>query len=323
MTVIVSPPTGAEAAGELAERVFGSALATLDIACIHLGQRLGLYEALSTVEPRTAHEIAARANTDERYTREWLEQQAATGIVACEDPSAKPLRFTLPEGHDLALLDPHSLASVGGFVRATIGALSALNHVIAAFPTGAGVPYADYGTDMREGIAEANLPKYTHHLGDWLRAIPDVHERLQQPDAHVADLACGIGHSTRAIARAYPLAHVDGFDDDAASIDRANARTGSHALLRPGCLGPVAQRQLRPRDDLPGRPRHEPPGRGARDRAQAAGARRRADRRRREGPARLQRAERGPRWSASPTASASCTACPSAASPTTPPPPAP
>jgi trans-aconitate methyltransferase len=74
---------------------------------------------------------------------------------------------------------------------------------------------------MREGIAEANLPKYMHHLGAWLRAIPGVHERLQQPNAHVADIACGIGHSTRAIARAYPLAHVDGFDDDPASIDRA------------------------------------------------------------------------------------------------------
>jgi SAM-dependent methyltransferase len=223
MTVIASPPTGVEAAGALAERVLGSALATLDIACIHLGHRLGLYKALSTTEPRSAAEVAARAGLDERYTREWLEQQAASGILACEDPEAKPLRFSIPEGHDIALLDPESLASVAGFVRLTIGALSALPQLIEAFPAGAGIPYADYGADLREGVAETNLPLYTHQLPDWLKAVPDVHARLQQPNARVADIACGIGHSTRAIARAYPLAHVDGFDDDPSSIERARS----------------------------------------------------------------------------------------------------
>jgi hypothetical protein len=62
--------------------------------------------------------VAEGAGTDERYTREWREQQAATGIVACVDPAATPLEFTLPEGHALALRDPRSLASVAGFARA-------------------------------------------------------------------------------------------------------------------------------------------------------------------------------------------------------------
>jgi SAM-dependent methyltransferase len=227
MTVILSPPTGLEAAGALAERMFGAALGTLDIACVHVGHRLGLYDALSPDEPRTAAEVAQRADTDERYTREWLEQQAATGIVACEDPNSTPLRFTLPDGHEIALKDPESPASVHGLVRATIGALSALEQLIDAFPTGAGVPYADFGVDMREGIAEANLPRFTHELAGWLHSIPDIHQRLCQPDAHVADMACGLGHSSRAIARAYPRAHVDGFDSDVASIERARAHEGN------------------------------------------------------------------------------------------------
>jgi SAM-dependent methyltransferase len=223
MTVIVTPQTGAEQAGELAERVFGSALATFDIACMHIGLRVGLYDALSTTQPRTAAQVAQVAGTDERYTREWLEQQATAGIVACADAAATPLAFTLPEGHALALRDPRSLASVAGFARVTIGALSALDQVIDAFTSGAGVPYADYGADMREGIADTNLPMYTHLLPDWFEAIPDVHARLQAPGARVADIACGIGHSTRAIAAAYPLAHVDGLDEDPASIDRARS----------------------------------------------------------------------------------------------------
>jgi SAM-dependent methyltransferase len=188
---------------------------------MHIGHRLGLYDALSTTQARTAAEVAERAGTEERYTREWLEQQAATGIVACADPAAEPLEFLLPEGHAIALRDAESLAYVGGFARVTIGALSALDLVIDAFRTGAGVPYPEYGADMREGIAETNLPMYTHLLPDWIRAVPDVHARLSEPNAHVADIACGVGHSTRAIAAAYPLAHVDGFDEDQASIDRA------------------------------------------------------------------------------------------------------
>ena len=223
MTAIASPPTGADAAGELAERVFGSALATLDLACMHIGHRLGLYTALDNAEPLTAAQVADRAGTDERYTREWLEQQAASGIIDCPDPEAEPRTFALRDGYDIALLDPRSLAYVGGFVRATIGALSALPELLEAIPTGAGVPYASYGEDMREGIAEANLPMYTHLLPEWFRAVPDVHERLMQPNAHIADIACGTGHSSRAIARAYPLAHVDGFDDDPSSIARARA----------------------------------------------------------------------------------------------------
>src|SRR4030095_15126321 len=41
------------------------------------------------------------------------------------------------------------------------------------------------------------------------------------PPARVADLACGEGRSSIAIARAYPKARVDGIDSDEASIGAA------------------------------------------------------------------------------------------------------
>jgi trans-aconitate methyltransferase len=57
---------------------------------------------------------------------------------------------------------------------------------------------------------------------EWLSAIPDVHVRLEaDPPARVADVACGEGFSTIAIARAYPKARVDGIDSDEASIAAA------------------------------------------------------------------------------------------------------
>jgi 2-polyprenyl-3-methyl-5-hydroxy-6-metoxy-1,4-benzoquinol methylase len=49
----------------------------------------------------------------------------------------------------------------------------------------------------------------------WLPAIPQVHQRLRDaPPARVADLACGAGWSSIAMAQAYPLVRVDGFDLD-------------------------------------------------------------------------------------------------------------
>ena len=67
-----------------------------------------------------------------------------------------------------------------------------------------------------------NRPAFSTDLtGTWLPAIPDVHAALCAPEATIADLGCGVGWSTIALARAYPQAHVIGVDSDAASISEA------------------------------------------------------------------------------------------------------
>jgi 2-polyprenyl-3-methyl-5-hydroxy-6-metoxy-1,4-benzoquinol methylase len=65
-----------------------------------------------------------------------------------------------------------------------------------------------------------NRVLFVNLLGsEWLPAIPDVDARLKaDPPARVADVACGTGWSSLAIARAYPKVHVDGIDLDEASI---------------------------------------------------------------------------------------------------------
>ena len=94
------------------------------------------------------------------------------------------------------------------------------------------MPYADYGADLHEGQAEFTRPMFENLLGsEWFPAIPDVHERLQaDPPARVADVACGQGYSTMAIARAYPKAVVDGIDLDEASIAAAQENLAGSGL---------------------------------------------------------------------------------------------
>jgi 2-polyprenyl-3-methyl-5-hydroxy-6-metoxy-1,4-benzoquinol methylase len=232
-TLIPNPSASPDAAAvALVEATIGASIGAVELACLYLGERLGLYHALAA-GPATARELAERAACDERYVREWLEQQAAAGVLACDDPSAAPSerRFALPVGHDVALTDADSLASVGGIVRSFTGFVAALPAVVEAFRTGAGISYADYGEDVREGIAAANRPHFNHLLAaDWFPAMPEVHDRLSASPARVADFACGCGWSSLAIARAYPLAFVDGLDEDAASITRAREHASEAGL---------------------------------------------------------------------------------------------
>ena len=98
-----------------------------------------------------------------------------------------------------------------------------VDEVLQAFRSGDGVPYANYGTDLHEGQARFTRPIFEQQLGsEWLPASGEVHERLlADPPAQVADVACGEGRSSIAIARAYPKVRVDGVDMDEASIAAA------------------------------------------------------------------------------------------------------
>jgi 2-polyprenyl-3-methyl-5-hydroxy-6-metoxy-1,4-benzoquinol methylase len=94
------------------------------------------------------------------------------------------------------------------------------------------VPYTAYGADTREGIADMNRPMFLNLLGrEWLPRVPDVHARLQSdPPARVADVGCGTGWSSLAIAQAYPLVRVDGFDLDEPSIRLARHHAAAAGL---------------------------------------------------------------------------------------------
>jgi SAM-dependent methyltransferase len=203
----------------LVERLFQSTLSAMDVLSVYLGVRLGLYRALADRGPSTSAELADAAGLNERYAREWLEQQATTGILEVDGER----RFSLPPGHDEALLDETSLNYAAPFGKLLVACVRPIDALVAAYRSGEGVPYADYGAEMHEGQAEFTRPMFDHFLGsEWFPAIPEVHERLgADPPAHVADVACGQGFSTMAIARAYPKARVDGIDLDEESIAAA------------------------------------------------------------------------------------------------------
>ena len=205
-----------------AEKVFGSIQGTMELAGIYLGDKLGLYQAMAE-DHATSSELAERAGIHERYAREWLEHQAANEYLQVDDAGADAAdrRYSLPTAHAAVVLDRDSMAYSSGVARIVLGALQAMPELLRAFRTGGGVTWERFGDDMLTGQSDTNRPLFLAKLGtEWLPQLPGVDAALRS-GGRVADIGCGTGWSSIAIAIAYPDATVDGFDIDTWSIDRA------------------------------------------------------------------------------------------------------
>ncbi|GAA3010814.1 2-polyprenyl-3-methyl-5-hydroxy-6-metoxy-1,4-benzoquinol methylase [Streptomyces sp. KhCrAH-43] len=208
-------------------RLFGAGLASAELMTCYLGLELGLYEALRRTGPATAAQVAEDGGLDARMVREWLEQQTCAGVLTVDAPEAPPAdrRFTLPPAHAEALLDSGSPNWIAPLVVMPIGGMAAvLPQLVDAYRGRRGLPYAAYGEALRGGQAGLNQGVFAHHLPGWIgRHLPDIDARLRVPGSSIADVACGSGLSTLALARMFPDAEVHGLDLDEASIRDAEA----------------------------------------------------------------------------------------------------
>jgi 2-polyprenyl-3-methyl-5-hydroxy-6-metoxy-1,4-benzoquinol methylase len=228
MTTAIDSPAPAEKTPEaLVGRLFEATLGMMDVISVYMGDRLGLYRALRDGGPATASELARRGGIDERYAREWLEQQAATAILEVDDvrAAADKRRYRLPDAHADPLLDLDSANSIVPLARSIVACAKILPQLLDAFRSGGGVDWSAYGSDMIEAQGDFNRPWLRGSLGsEILPAIADIHERLSaDPPARVADVACGVGWAGISLAKAYPGVRVDGFDLDESSIALAQA----------------------------------------------------------------------------------------------------
>jgi len=223
--------TDEERAGVLAERLLGQFTGGVELLTVELGRRLGLYAAIARAGSVTVAELAESAAIAPRYALEWLDQQAAAGIldVVGTDPATQERRFALPAGHQAVLLARESPAYLLGAAPLLLGVATTLPAVADAFATARGVEYADFGDDLRWGIAELNRPGFLTAMRAWVEQLPDIAERLDHGGV-VLDAGCGEGWSAIGLAHAFPSARVVGVDLDQASVDEARRHVAEAGL---------------------------------------------------------------------------------------------
>ncbi|MER7514399.1 class I SAM-dependent methyltransferase [Streptomyces lavendulae] len=191
------------------QRVIGDAGAAVRGLTVALGERLGLYRALAEAGPLTPAALAARAGIHPRYAEEWLHAQLSAGYVE-RDPETDA--YALPADHAPVLADPDAVTYAAGFFTALKALYATEDLLVDAYRSGEGVGWAEHDPALDTGMGSFFQPTYEHRLvPDWLPSLTGVTARLAAGGT-VADVGCGVGHTTLLIAKAFPQATVHGFD---------------------------------------------------------------------------------------------------------------
>lgn len=188
-----------------------------------IGDRIGLYKAMTGAGPQTAAQIAARAGADERYTREWLNANAAGGWITY---NAGDGTYELSPEQQFVL----STMDVPGAYRIVASCFRDSQRLENAFTSRTGFGWHEHDPGLFEGTERFFRPNYLGHLlTEWIPALGGVQKKLSA-GAKVADVGCGHGASTLILAKAFPRSRFFGFDYHEASIQRARQRATEAGL---------------------------------------------------------------------------------------------
>jgi 2-polyprenyl-3-methyl-5-hydroxy-6-metoxy-1,4-benzoquinol methylase len=194
-----------------------------------IGHRTGLFDVMARSSWATAARIAAEADLNERYVREWLGAMATGGVVEHREEDAT---YRLPPEH-AAWLTREARPNVA----VPMQFVAVLGHVedqsAEAFRHGRGVPYSSYRR-FHEVMAEESGQTVVAALFDHiLPLVPGLVDRLDA-GIDVLDVGCGSGRAVNALASRFPRSRFHGCDlaeqavaaarDEAARLGLGNVR---------------------------------------------------------------------------------------------------
>ena len=190
-----------------------------------IGDRLGLFEAMTGSGPVSAEELAATTGLNRRLVTEWLASQAVSGYVTYDGDTD---RYLLPPEHALVLSVAASPAYIVGAAEVVAGQYATLRHLESALRTDGAVEYAHFPETVTHGIERFFRTGYRHQLVEsWFPAIDGLVQRLAD-GCRVADIGCGHGAATLVMADAWPRSVFTGFDLDERAITVAGSRSVAH-----------------------------------------------------------------------------------------------
>ena len=203
---------------ELMGKLVGDLGAAIAGASVLLGDRLGLYKGMADGAPVTSSELAKKTGLHERYVREWLSGQAASGYI---DFHPEKNAFSLSPEQAMAFAEEGSPAFFAGAFDVVQATYLDEPKVAEAFRTGKGVGWHEHSKCLFSGTERFFRPGYnTNLVSSWIPALHGVEEKLKA-GTKIADVGCGHGASTILMAQAYPNSEFFGYDYHVPSIERA------------------------------------------------------------------------------------------------------
>jgi 2-polyprenyl-3-methyl-5-hydroxy-6-metoxy-1,4-benzoquinol methylase len=207
------------------ERIFGYLKGMGVSAMIYLGDTLGLYRALNGAGPVTSVELAKKTGLHERWVREWIRGQAASGLIDYKGDD----RFELSPEVALFLADENSPKLAVGIFSDLPQRMAVVERLPESFKTGLGLNYDARGAEGARGIERVfgNWYRFTL-VSQVLPKLDGLVEKLQA-GAKAADIGCGAGIALVEMAKAFPRAQFHGYDISQHALARAEenkARAG-------------------------------------------------------------------------------------------------
>jgi 2-polyprenyl-3-methyl-5-hydroxy-6-metoxy-1,4-benzoquinol methylase len=208
-------------------QMLGDLGGALSVPLVRIGDRLGLYRALQAEGPLTPAQLARTAGIAERYAREWLSHQAASGYLDYDPQTGS---FSLQPEQALVLADPDSPVYMQGDFDIAAAMMENQARIEPAFRSGGGVGWGDQSQCLFCAAGRFFRPSYENSLlSSWLPALEKVEARLRH-GAQIADVGCGHGFSTIIMARAFPNSTFTGYDFHEGSIDAARRHAREHGV---------------------------------------------------------------------------------------------
>ncbi len=207
-------------------KAVGDLGAAASAVLVSIGDELGLYSELAK-QPVSVEELAQRTGTDERYVREWLANQAASGYIEFDEPGGK---YYLNEEQSACLADPDGPVDLPGAYQIIRDLFAVRDRAVQNFRSGDGMEWGEHHPCLFDGTERFFRAGYhANLLTSWLPAMDGVVEKLTA-GGRAADVGCGHGASTVLMAQAFPNSQFVGIDYHAPSIDTARHRAATSGV---------------------------------------------------------------------------------------------
>jgi SAM-dependent methyltransferase len=224
-TAAPRPHAGSEAFTPAAvqERLTGFRVGAAVSLAIALGDELGLYRAMDGGADVRPDELSDAVGLDRTLVGAWLGLQAVAGIV--EEP--EPGRYRLPRAVARCLASDEGLPSMTGMFAIVPWEGEVFDALAASFRDGGRLAAGRFGDRYHASRDRARHPWLT---GGFLRLVvprASAADAVLRAGGRAADVGCGAGASTLALAERFPDSRFVGVDVSGAALARARSAARS------------------------------------------------------------------------------------------------